>query len=128
MELLIVEDDQNLRCLLRVLMAGTQFEVTTAETMKEVRRVIEEDFANFDIVLCDSTLADSDLTETIPGVRRLIPGVPVVAVTGWADEATKRLLKRQGAADVLLKGDSDWVCGLVSVLEKIVGLEVSTPG
>ena len=122
LELLIIENDPTLRCLLRVLLAGTQFEVTTAETMKEVRQIVGEG-ASFGLVLCDTTLADSDLTETIPAVKELLPDVPLVAMTGWTDKAPTKLLKKQGASEVLLKGENDWYLTLIPTLERNMGLE-----
>ena len=59
---------------------------------------------NFDLVLLDFMLPDSEGLATFSTVRLQAPDVPVVALTGVSDEGVAVEAVRQGALDFLVKG------------------------
>ena len=78
------------------------FSVTRAERLGEaIDRLRAE---NFDLVLLDFMLPDSEGLATLSTVRLQAPDVPVVALTGVSDEGVAVEAVRQGALDFLVKG------------------------
>src|ERR1051326_2979720 len=61
----------------------------------------------FDAVLSDLTLPDSHGYETFQKLRRHIPGMPVVLLSGVDDERLAAKAVRDGAQDYLVKGRLD---------------------
>lgn len=61
----------------------------------------------FDIVLLDLTLPDSDFTDTYLEFRRFAPDIPVIVLTAMDDEELALDLVRAGAQDYLIKAPLD---------------------
>ena len=59
---------------------------------------------SFDIVLSDLSLPDTQGLESITKIHALVPDLPIVVLTGLADEATGLAALREGAQDYLIKG------------------------
>ncbi|MBI3756180.1 MAG: sigma-54-dependent Fis family transcriptional regulator, partial [Deltaproteobacteria bacterium] len=62
---------------------------------------------HFDIVLLDLILPDSSEIETFKQIYSQMPGVPIVVLTGLADETLAVKAVREGAQDYLIKGQVD---------------------
>ncbi len=78
------------------------FSVTRAERLGEaIDRLRAE---NFDLVLLDFMLPDSEGLATFSTVRLQAPDVPIVALTGVSNESVAVEAVRQGALDFLVKG------------------------
>src|SRR5206468_1017928 len=58
-----------------------------------------------DVVVTDLGLPDSDGLETVETLRREAESVPIVVLTGWADEDVGGAAILRGAQDYLVKGD-----------------------
>lgn len=56
-----------------------------------------------DLVLLDLSLPDSEGYETFENLRRAVPAVPVIVLTGFDDEAMAERAVRHGAQDFLAK-------------------------
>jgi two-component system sensor histidine kinase/response regulator len=83
-------------------------------TFAAVRIHAEERFANalkfiegnkVDLVLLDLSLPDSHGLDGLSTMRKLVPQVPIVIMTGWHDQNTALEALKLGAQDYLLKGD-----------------------
>ena len=61
----------------------------------------------FDVLLLDLSLPDSIGRETFLRARAAAPELPIVVLTGAADEAIGLEAVRQGIQDYLLKGQAD---------------------
>lgn len=106
--ILLVEDSPSDAALLQELLNATgagQFEFTHVETLEEARAQLSE--ARFDVLLLDLTLPDSTGRETFLRARASAPLLPIVVLTGEADEAIGLDAVRQGVQDYLLKGKAD---------------------
>jgi CheY-like chemotaxis protein len=78
------------------------FSVTRAERLSEaIDRLRAE---SFDLVLLDFMLPDSEGLATFAAVQQQAPGVPIMALTALSDEKIAIEAVRQGALDVLVKG------------------------
>lgn len=85
---LLVEDNLGTALLLRAALAKAQptsFRTTHVQRLREARERLGEE--PYDVVLLDLGLPDSHGLDTLLAVRAEAPGVPVVVLTGFEDEA-----------------------------------------
>ncbi len=98
--LLIIEDDAEIRKVLRVLLEAESYRVTEAETM--ARAEIEARSHKPDLLLVDLGLPDGDGLKLIRRVRAWSP-VPIVVVSARAMEEQKIAALDAGADDYVTK-------------------------
>ena len=77
---LVIDDDESVRAAIAALLQ-TDFEIVLAEN---ARRGAERFGAEkFDIVMVDIFMPDMNGLETIKDFRRLVPDMPIVAMSGF---------------------------------------------
>ena len=79
-----------------------KFEITHVERLSEVRQRLCT--GEFDVVLVDLGLPDSQGLETYRQVRACVGGVPIIVLTGLDDEVMGIGALREGAQEYLIKG------------------------
>jgi two-component system, cell cycle sensor histidine kinase and response regulator CckA len=107
-KVLLVEDNPGDVLLLKEFLRdvnSTQFELTLVECLKEALQILNEQ--NFDIVLLDLSLPDSQGLETFVEIDRIAPLIPIVVLTGLNDETVALRAMQEGAQDYLVKGQVD---------------------
>ena len=119
--ILVIEDEADLRILLKAVLEDTKYDMLSVESMRAATHAMANGHG-FRLVLCDLSLPDSDPNETIPAMIQMAKGAPVVAMTGWTDDATQAMIRRQGVSAVLLKGDTCLCRDLEPFLDRILGL------
>ncbi len=104
-QVLLVEDNPTDVLLLQEALAqvpSVQFKLTEVEQLTEgLERLSQEPF---DVVLLDLGLPDSQGLETLVKIRERASWVPIVVLTGLADEALGLRALQAGAQDYLVKG------------------------
>ena len=80
MRVLVIEDNGDLRDYLRMALRSEGYEVLTARNGKEALAVI--DGKGLDAVVTDLFMPEMDGIETISALRRKLPDVKVVAISG----------------------------------------------
>ena len=105
---LLIEDDPDDTMLLVDLMAqpdwpSFRFAFTCAESLEQGLAHLEK--AAVDIVLLDLLLPDSRGIDTVLKVRARAPEVPIVVLTGLADETLGLKTLSHGAQDYVVKGN-----------------------
>jgi signal transduction histidine kinase len=107
-EVLLVEDnlgDARLMCeALKEAPAG-QFRLTHVRRLSEALEYLWEKTCS--VVLLDLGLPDSHGIDSLVLVRAQAPGVPIVVLTGFQDEAVGDQALKKGAQDYLVKGQAD---------------------
>ena len=63
---------------------------------------------NIDVILLDLSLPDSRGLDTFDTLHRLVPNVPVIVLTSFADQTFAIETLRKGACDYLVKGEFDY--------------------
>jgi two-component system, cell cycle sensor histidine kinase and response regulator CckA len=104
MHVLLVEDDPGDARLIQAMLPETnavKFEVTRTTRLSEAISCLNQ--VPVDIVLLDLDLPDSKGLETVDSLCRAAPDVPVVVLTGYADENTKVAAVLGGVQDFLIK-------------------------
>jgi PAS domain S-box-containing protein len=104
----LVDDDPADRQLVKLALAkssqSVQFNIETAETLSETKERLSNN--EYDIVLLDLGLPDSQGMETVQNVHKTNPDLPIVVLTGLDNEEVGLDAIRSGAEDYLTKGKS----------------------
>jgi signal transduction histidine kinase len=107
-EVLLVEDNLGDARLmseaLKEAPAG-QFQLTHVRRLSEALEYLWEKTCS--VVLLDLGLPDSHGIDTLVLARAQAPGVPIVVLTGFHDEAVGDQALKEGAQDYLVKGQAD---------------------
>lgn len=97
---LLVEDDPAVRALLAKLLERAGLVVITAGTGDAALEAIDED-RGLELIVTDMVLPGSAQgTDVVRQARALRPGVPILVLTGYAEDA--KLLEDDGAVDAVL--------------------------
>ena len=115
-KILIAEDEKVQRDLLEGFLKREGFSVTAAANGSEALQRLEGDF--FDIVLLDYRMPQLDGVQTLRGIRRVYPDLPVVMMTAYGTVETAVASMKEGAIDYLTKPiDLD---ELLLILERVM--------
>jgi signal transduction histidine kinase len=102
--ILLIEDDLAEALFLREILKISklkQFELIHAKRLEEGLTLLEG--GNFDVVLLDLTLPDSQGLESLPPLIDRAPNLPIVVLTNTNDDELALEAVRQGAQDYLIK-------------------------
>jgi two-component system sensor histidine kinase/response regulator len=103
---LLIEDDPDDILLVKEALAEVSMgKIKLEYTGRLSRGLIELSAHAYDVILLDLNLPDSRGLETLKTVINSHPKVPVVVLSGLADDATTIEAVRRGAQDYLVKGD-----------------------
>lgn len=104
--ILLVEDNPADAVYLQRMLAKAKhgsFVVVHVTQLKEA--LIRLDEEQFDVVMLDLGLPDSEGLETLQRLRKKAPQMPIVILTGLNDELLQAQALHQGAQDYLVKGE-----------------------
>jgi NtrC-family two-component system response regulator AlgB len=118
MNILLIDDDVNLRRSLRLALETMQHQVTEARDGTQAQELLGH--RTFDVAFLDLRLAREQGLDVLPALLRLAPGLDVVVITAYAtiDSAVEAM--RRGAFDYLPKPFTPDQLRLV--LERVVRL------
>lgn len=108
LKVLLVEDNFKQAELFKELLSeaqATRFELTHVQRLDEALKRLKQD--DFDVLLLDLSLPDSQGLETLATVRRTSAVTPIVVLTGLNDKELAVQAIRSGAQDYLVKGQVD---------------------
>jgi CheY-like chemotaxis protein len=101
---LVIDDDEELRTLMKAMLVGTGHQVHEAVDGLEGLRMFEQHRS--DVVVTDINMPGMDGHEVITTFRKRHPGVPIVAISGGGSVSKDDLLlsaARLGATEVIMK-------------------------
>jgi len=101
---LLIEDNEAYAYLVRDSLANSEpgrFKITQSDRLASGLACLSHE--NFDLVLLDLSLPDSDGLETFRRVRESSPSTPIVVLTGRDDPDLAIMTTREGGQDYLLK-------------------------
>ena len=102
--ILIIDDEDELRSMLRQMLEQAGYEVTEAVNGAEGIQLYEQD--THDLIITDIIMPEKEGVETIIALRRADPDLPIIAISGGGRlEATDFLTmtKKLGARRTLSK-------------------------
>lgn len=103
LRIMVVDDEEPIRNLLRIALQRHGFEVWAAASGTEAVERFEEVGADIDLVMLDVQMPGMDGVETLNALRGIDPDIPVCFLTGHAPRYTKTQLLDYGAAEVFTK-------------------------
>lgn len=118
---LIIDDEEKLRLLLKRIITLEGFAVAEAGSLKEAKAILQK--KPIDIILCDVKLPDGNGVDFVQFVRQQYPGVPVIVLTAFGNITDGVQSMKNGAFDYIIKGDdNDKVIPLLHRAEEMVML------
>ncbi len=106
LRVLLVEDNPGDADLFKeMLEEKAQYEIETVSRLSEAFQHAIED--QFDIILLDLGLPDSNGFATLQVMRKQVTKLPIIVLTGMSDEQMALAVIKEGAQDYLIKGQTD---------------------
>ena len=105
-QILMVDDDPGAFRLLNLILTESpqpiNFVVESTGTLADAIKLLAE--RSFDLIMLDLGLPDSTGVQTVERVYQAVPHIPIVVLTGLADEEAGLQAIQKGASDYLVKG------------------------
>ncbi|MCI5122785.1 MAG: sigma-54-dependent Fis family transcriptional regulator, partial [Candidatus Electrothrix sp. AUS4] len=98
---LVVDDEENMRHLLSVLLAGEGYQVESAANGKEAIALLES--TSFDFVLCDIRMPEMDGLSFLKAIENFDHGATVIMMSAFGSVDTALEAMKQGAYDFISK-------------------------
>ena len=108
-KVLLVEDDSSYARLVEILLGESDLvdcQVTNKQSLKDGMAQLRAD-SNFDAILLDLTLPDSNGFSTLERLLGEFPGQNIIVLTGRSDKDMGLEAVKAGAQDFLVKGEFD---------------------
>jgi two-component system response regulator ChvI len=100
--IVIVDDDEDYRCALRIHLANEGFDVVECSSGLSALEMTAA-YETASLILLDWRLSDMNGLEVLCELRRRAIATPVIFLTGFADEALEEAALAAGAADFIQK-------------------------
>ncbi len=100
-KILVVDDEGDICMLLKRFLTKNGFEVETAQNGKRGLLLVDE--FKPDLVMTDFRLGDLTGSELLVSIKKKLPHVPVLIITGYSDIKTAISVMKQGAYDYITK-------------------------
>ncbi|RFS24045.1 sigma-54-dependent Fis family transcriptional regulator [Chitinophaga silvatica] len=99
--ILIIDDEINICTLLSKFLGKHGFDVDTTMTGNAALKMMKE--KNYDLVLCDYRLKDTDGAQLLQDIHQINPSTIVIIITGYTDVRVAVEMVKNGAYDYLSK-------------------------
>ena len=109
---LCVDDDEDLREMLSILLKISRIEAKTVKTAAQALSLMQEE--RFDLYLLDAWLPDLDGFELCRRMRNFDPHTPILFFSGAAYDADKKKGIQAGANAYFIKPDVDSLVGSIT--------------
>ncbi|MFD0795102.1 sigma-54-dependent transcriptional regulator [Mucilaginibacter litoreus] len=100
-KILIIDDEVNVGLLLSKFLTRNGFEVSTAANGSAGMECLKKE--EYNLVLCDFRLEDTDGREMLKNIKSLYPTTGVIIITGYSDIKMAVELIKMGAYDYITK-------------------------
>ncbi len=110
--LLLVDDEKGYLDVLSNRLSKRAFNPTKAFSGTEAIQILRKN--DFDVVVLDLKMEDMDGIEVLKVIKRMVPDLPVILLTGHGSHTAAKEGIQAGAFDYLTKP-----CELVELMEKI---------
>ncbi len=102
-QILIVEDEANIRRVLRKILIDVDKNINVSEAVDGVEAISMVDEKTYDLVLCDIKMPKKDGIEVLAHIQKVSPQSAVVMISGHGDLGTAVKAMRMGAYDYISK-------------------------
>ncbi len=104
-KVLIIDDEPELRNLIRRLLELEGFSILTADTSAEALEILHKN--EIDIVVSDVRLPDKSGLELLPIIKKQFPLIEIIILTAYGRIEDGVNAIKEGAFDYIVKGDED---------------------
>jgi DNA-binding NtrC family response regulator len=101
--ILIVEDEVNIRRVLRKVLEEEDATRIISEAADGLKAITAFDKGDYDLILCDIKMPKKDGIEVLTAAQEQLPNTPIVMISGHGDLATAVQAMRLGAYDYIAK-------------------------
>ena len=103
--ILIVDDEKNIRDLIRMTLNKAGYDVLEAEDGAKAVEILRKDDNPLmvDVITCDIRMPKVNGIEAIAFFRKEFPSIPVVVITGFPETEMAVSLLKQGVSDYVPK-------------------------
>ncbi len=104
-KILVVEDEEYNREVMKLYLNGGPFEVLEAENGERAVEILQskEHSLGICLVLCDIRMPNKNGVELIDFMAKYFPSIPLVVITGYPDGDLAEALSKKGIKDYLVK-------------------------
>lgn len=103
--ILIVDDEDKLRSLLKRIIALEGFNVIEADNLRSAEKILDKE--SVDIILCDVKLPDGNGVDFVLKVKKNQPNTEIILLTAYGNIADGVQAIKNGAFDYITKGDDN---------------------
>src|SRR4030095_13317334 len=103
--ILIIDDEEQLRSLLRRIISLEGFTVHEVGTLNAASKFLQKE--NIDVVLCDVKLPDGSGVDFVKEIKPKFPLVEVILLTAYGNVHDGVQAMKNGAFDYIMKGDDN---------------------
>lgn len=100
-KILVVDDQESMRVLLKDMLEAVGYEVTLAEGGEQALGILHG--SEFDLVLSDLNMPGMDGTALLRSIKSSTSDLPVVIITGYGTFHTEKRVMREGADGYISK-------------------------
>jgi len=100
-KLLIIDDDEEILSTLKYFLSTKRYEVFSASDGLESLKLLETEEQGFDLVITDLVMPNISGVGLIAIIKKKLPGLPVIAITGWGEHP--EVLATEAQADQVLE-------------------------
>lgn len=104
-KILIIDDEEKLRQLLKRIISLEGFDVSEAGSLKEAAKLLDKETS--DVVLCDVKLPDGNGVDFVKESKAKYPATEFILLTAYGNIADGVQAMRNGAFDYITKGDDN---------------------
>ena len=99
--ILVVDDEEKIRKILKIMLTLKGHKVDLAEDGKEALEMIKENF--YDLVIADIKMKEMSGIELLKEIKKMTPPIPVVFITAYATIESAVEAMKEGAIDYIPK-------------------------
>ncbi len=101
--ILIVDDDEAVRDVIRLQLSGTRYTILEAEDGEKAIQCLNDNPLTVDAIICDVRMPKINGVEAVAYFRREFTGTPVIVLTGFPDVDLAVSFMKQGVVEFLVK-------------------------
>ena len=99
--ILVIEDDEEMRSLLKDFIEEEGFQADTIDNGSEAFRILAKE--SFDLIVTDIRMPGLSGLDVLPGIKKLQPEAPVLVITAFGSGEVCRKALERGATAYLEK-------------------------
>ena len=101
--ILVVDDEVEVRNVIRLQLSGTRFAVLEAEEGGQAIDLLNDNALTVDVIICDVRMPKIGGVEAIAYFRKEFPATPIIVLTGFPDVDLAVKFLKEGVVEYLVK-------------------------